>query len=143
MSHPEEGPKLFTVEEANYLLPQVGRILKRLHRYRDAIQKLDEEKAVEELSWLREDGTVSPQAKGEVTRLQKSMEESIHAFELELEELSRMGAQLKDLEEGLVDFFSAREDSLVYLCWKEGEDQIRSWHDLESGFGGRRPLEEL
>lgn len=143
MPQSEESPKLFTVEEANQLLPQVGRILKQLRRYRDTIQRLDEQKAVEELSWLREDGTVSPQAQSQITRLQKEMDEAVHAFELELEGLNRLGAQLKDLEEGLVDFFTAREDSLVYLCWKEGEDRIRHWHDLESGFPGRRPLTDL
>ncbi len=141
MSQKERGPKLFTVEEANQLLPRVQEILHQLRRQRDEIRKLEQKKAVEELSWLREDGTVSPKAQREVARFEKRMEETARSFEAQIQELNTLGAQLKDLEEGLVDFFTARGDTLVCLCWKDGEQKIRYWHDLESGFAGRRSLE--
>jgi hypothetical protein len=51
-----------------------------------------------------------------------------------------MDIVLRDLERGLVDFPSMREGEEVYLCWEEGEAEIGYWHDLESGYGGRRPL---
>jgi len=75
----------------------------------------------------------------------RAIEEMVRskAFEQEILQLDKMGVQLKDLDQGLVDFFTTYEDRLVYLCWKEGEDQIRFWHDLEAGFAGRRPIEEL
>ncbi len=136
-------PKLFTVEEANRLLPQVKRILHSLRGRGEKIRRLEQKKAVEELSWLREDGTVSPRAREAVASLEESLDEQSRAFEGDLEHLASIGAQLKNLEEGLVDFFTARGDELVYLCWREGEDQIRYWHDLESGFPGRQPLEKL
>ncbi|MBI3318590.1 MAG: DUF2203 domain-containing protein [Candidatus Omnitrophica bacterium] len=132
--------KLFTVEEANGLLPPVKRALKKLRQLRDAIRKLEEKKAVEQLSWLRPDGTVSPSAKKGVTAAQKAIEEKGRDFEKGLEELNGLGAQLKDLDEGLVDFFTARDEKMACLCWKEGEERIGFWHDLESGFAGRRPL---
>jgi hypothetical protein len=47
---------------------------------------------------------------------------------------------LRDLDRGLVDFPSMRDDREVYLCWLEGEDEIGYWHDLEAGFAGREPL---
>ena len=47
---------------------------------------------------------------------------------------------LRDLDRGLVDFPSIRDDREVYLCWVEGEDEIGYWHDLEAGFAGREPL---
>lgn len=131
------------MEEANGLLPKVQEILKSLRQQRDEMDAMEGKKAVEELSWLRHDGTVSPQAKEEVSRLEKVLEERTHSFEERLMELDRLGAQLKDLDEGLIDFFAARGSELVYLCWRQGEDKIRFWHDLESGFSGRRVLEEL
>lgn len=137
------SPKLFTVEEANQLLPRVRQILSHLRKLRAELERLDRQKAVEELSWLREDGSVSPQAKEQVAHLDADVEKVGKAFEEALKELDSLGAQLKDLEEGLVDFFISRGLRLVYLCWKEGEDEIRFWHDLESGFAGRRPLEQL
>ncbi len=135
--------RLFTVEEANRLLPEVRVILQELQRRRQRIQKLEAKKAVEELSWLREDGSVSPRAQQALERFEQTQRKELKGFENGLEEMGRLGAQLKDLDEGLVDFFARRGKELVYLCWKDGEERIRFWHDLESGFAGRRPIEEL
>lgn len=135
--------KLFTVEEADKLLPQVRRSLKEMRSCRDRVEKLEKEKAVEELSWLQPDGTVSPKAKDQLAKLDVEQKQQAASFEKFLREMTLLGAQLKDLDDGLVDFFTPHGEDRVYLCWKEGEDRIRFWHDLESGFGGRRPLEEL
>lgn len=143
MEQQQPPARLFTVEEANRLLPQVRAILQGLRRRRQKIQKLEVKKAVEELSWLREDGSVSPKAQKAVERLEQTQKKEREGFEKDLEELGRLGCQLKDLDEGLVDFFTQRAEALVYLCWKDGEDRIQFWHDLESGFAGRRPIEEL
>ena len=53
------------------------------------------------------------------------------------------GVEIKDLGSGLLDFRALRSGGEVYLCWKHGEDRIRYWHELDSGFAGRRPLEEF
>ena len=135
--------KLLTLQEANNLLPQVRKILVELRAIRDKIQQMEKDKAVEELSWLEPDGSVSPKAQEGLARIEKEQQEQLAAFDRTLGQLNRLGAQLKDLDDGLVDFFTSRGEDLAYLCWKEGEDRIRHWHDLESGFAGRRPLEEL
>lgn len=57
-------------------------------------------------------------------------------------ELREREIVLRDLDRGLVDFPSVQGDEEIYLCWEEGEDSIAFWHDLESGFSGRRPLED-
>ena len=49
---------------------------------------------------------------------------------------------LRDLDRGLVDFPSINGEEEIYLCWEEGETEIAFWHDLETGFAGRRPLED-
>jgi hypothetical protein len=56
------------------------------------------------------------------------------------ETIDAAGAQIKSLEEGLLDFPSRRDDELVLLCWKLGEDEIGYWHGLDEGFAGRQPL---
>ena len=139
----EDRPRVFTLEKANELLPQVRQILTRLRARLTEIRKLEDKKAVEELSWLREDGTVSPGAQKEVARCDAGIDAGADAFERELEQLNALGAQLKDIDEGLVDFFAARGDELICLCWKDGEDRISHWHDLHSGFAGRQPIESL
>ncbi len=125
------------------MLPKVREILEGVRSQREKIRKADQQKAVEELCWLDEDGTVSPKAKQQVSHLEELLEKEVKLFEQHLEQFAGLGVELKDLDEGLVDFYAVRGDKLVYLCWKEGEDQIRHWHDLESGFGGRRPMAEF
>ena len=137
---PEPKPKLFSVEEANQLLPQVRQILQELRRFRNEMEELERKKAVEELSWLQPDGTVSPKAQESLEQFEQQQDQKMEVFERTLQGLNAIGGQLKDLDAGLVDFFTARGETLVYLCWKDGEDEIRYWHDLESGFAGRRPL---
>ncbi len=53
------------------------------------------------------------------------------------------GAQVKDINTGLLDFPALRNDHEVYLCWKYGEDKIEFWHEIEAGFAGRRPIAEF
>jgi hypothetical protein len=56
-------------------------------------------------------------------------------------ELTRLGVQVKDPDTGLVDFPARRGGEDVLLCWQAGEDAVSWWHDLESGFAGRRPID--
>jgi hypothetical protein len=51
------------------------------------------------------------------------------------------GAQIKDINIGLLDFSALRDGREVYLCWKYGEDDIAFWHELEDGYAGRQPIE--
>ena len=47
---------------------------------------------------------------------------------------------IKDIEQGLLDFPSKRFDDEIWLCWKEGETEIKFWHEIDSGFNGRKPI---
>lgn len=61
-----------------------------------------------------------------------------------LEELTTLGVEVKDPDHGLIDFRTMRDGREVYLCWKLGEGaRIMFWHDLESGYAGRRSLDRL
>ena len=54
--------------------------------------------------------------------------------------LDVFGGELKDPLQGLVDFRTLADGREVYLCWREGEDSIEFWHEIDTGFGGRQPL---
>jgi hypothetical protein len=61
-----------------------------------------------------------------------------------IQELQQDGVLIKGLEEGLADFPALRENGEeVFLCWKEGEEDICYWHSLTGGFRGRRSLAEF
>ena len=59
-----------------------------------------------------------------------------------LDKLKAVGVQVKDPRVGLIDFPARREGRLVFLCWKVGESRLDFWHELEDGFGGRRPVDD-
>lgn len=57
-----------------------------------------------------------------------------------LQRFEAMGCEVKDIPSGLVDFRGQLGDTIVYLCWRDGEERITHWHTLESGFAGRKPI---
>jgi hypothetical protein len=57
-----------------------------------------------------------------------------------VDKVQGMGVELKDMEIGLVDFRTIREGREVYLCWKLGEESVSYWHELDTGYAGRKPL---
>ena len=77
----------------------------------------------------------------EIERLTKHQLDLVEAFQSAFKQLEGLGCVLKDLSQGLVDFYTMRQAELVFLCWRLGEERIQFWHDLESGFTGRQPLD--
>jgi hypothetical protein len=59
-----------------------------------------------------------------------------------LHQIKEMGVLLKDVEKGLCDFPYMKQGRVVYLCWHLGEETITTWHEIETGFSGREPLDE-
>lgn len=122
--------KTFTLEQANALIPQVEQLLDEMTHVRDQIVASG---ASLESVLRRASGNGGNKTSSEYILL-------LQRFNACLSTLQEFGIELKDLDQGLVDFPSYRGDQLIYLCWKRGEDRVRFWHDLESGFAGRQPL---
>ena len=125
--------KIFTVQEANALLPNVRIILAKIQRaHRKLTRFRDEAKKASEAAEKQGGGGIAegPAYAAVLTDLT-----------LQLAELEGLGVQLKDFERGLVDFPSLREGRVVLLCWQLGEgDELEWWHDVDAGFAGRTPL---
>ena len=136
----EPPPKVFTVEEANQLLSQVAPLVQQLQALQGSIvttnQQLDE--AVEKLA--QGNGYPLREIKDQVTRLTEHQLRLVEAFQSALQQLESLGCFLKDLHLGLIDFYTLKGGELVFLCWRLGEEQIRFWHRVDDGFGGRQPL---
>jgi len=124
--------KLFTVEEANALLPSVRKILQRIQRSRGRLGTYrDGARLAAEGAELGGGGMASGVAYANI----------LTDFTTEMSELESMGIQLKDFDRGLIDFPSLRDGRVVLLCWQLGEgDELEWWHDMDAGFGGRTPL---
>ena len=122
--------KLFTLEEANTLLPRLRRLFAALQQERAVLQRLSAE-----AKRAHERATVN----GGTLYGQRYAQALFHVLD-HLQTIASLGVEIKDLERGLCDFPALREGRVVYLCWLFGEDRIEWWHDLETGFAGRQPL---
>ena len=123
-------PRLFTVEEANALLPKLRELLDDVALHRDALR----EKAPHMEPILR--------AARRQRRREGGSEYGVEAYNLYLavERIRELGVVLKDLDMGLLDFPHEREGRVVFLCWHPPEERVGYWHDLEAGYAGRQPL---
>jgi hypothetical protein len=130
----------FTVEEANAELEHVRPLVEEMvARRRAHAAALAKQEALE--GRIRGNGGGIPPAVlaevgAEVDREARGLARTVDA-------IANRGVQVKDLDEGLVDFPALRAGETVFLCWRLGEDEIRWWHRVEDGFAGRRPVEEL
>jgi hypothetical protein len=122
--------KTFTLAEANALVVQLDELLEEMTNLRDKIVAMGD--SLQPIL-QRAGGNGGSKAGGEYLLV-------LQRFNASLSFIQELGCELKDLDQGLIDFPSYRDGKLVYLCWKRGEPKIEFWHDLESGFGGRQPL---
>jgi hypothetical protein len=124
-------PSYFTIAAANEALPKVIEKYKNLQKQKQEVQKLEAQLNTQmSVSFnLADYVAIKQQLNGAVTK-----------FYVAVEDLESTGVVLKSLEEGLLDFPSKRFDEEVWLCWKEGEKEIKFWHEKDVGFMGRKPL---
>lgn len=57
--------------------------------------------------------------------------------------IEALGGVIKGIDPILVDFLSFHKNRYIWLCWKEDEDTIMYWHELNEGFAGRKPISLL
>ena len=123
--------KLFTVDEANELLPDITPMLKDVKRLYAATEAYRESArsaaAVSTLGGGMAGGARYVKALYEIGKLTTQLHE--------------MGVQVKDPTRGLIDLPSLRDGRVVLLCWQLGEAEFFEWwHDVDAGFAGRQPL---
>ena len=124
--------KLFTVEEANALLPSVKEILQTIQSSRKRLAPFRAK--AQQAAQQAEHGGGGMENGHRYANI-------VTDFNLAMSELETLGVQLKDFDRGLIDFPSLRDGRVVLLCWQLGEgDELEWWHDLEAGFAGREPL---
>jgi hypothetical protein len=136
--------KLFTVEQANRMLPLVRRIVEDIVREHRRWQEkiLELELVASTAGSVAVNGQPTPAESSDdrtaaLERDAMTIARDIDAFERELEQL---GIVLKDRRLGLVDFPGELDGRRVWLCWRLGEPAVQYWHDLDAGYAGRQPL---
>ncbi len=131
-----DQPKIYTLDEARELLPRLRPMLSEI---RDLRREIATHTAT--LKRIPPESHTNGHAP-EVARLEGRISNCVDTIRGRLEEISDLDIEVKDLEIGLVDFLSRREGRIVYLCWAVDEPTITYWHELNSGFRGRQPLDD-
>jgi len=122
--------KLFSLEEANALLPVVRSLFVQIDRERAVLKRLTSA-AKRASDRATENGGIAQGAK---------YADALTSFMVAVQEILNLGVEIKDFERGLCDFPHWRDGRVVYLCWQRGENRIEWWHDTDAGFAGRQPL---
>ncbi len=122
----------FTISSANKILPEVIKKYKHVLSCKDEVLKTEQQIEVSMTSGGKFE---------EYVKLKQGLNSKITKFYAAIEELENTGVVVKSIDEGLLDFPAKRFDEEVWLCWKEGEQEIKFWHEKDSGFMGRKPIE--
>ena len=121
----------FSVNDANKILPLVIKKFNYAKKAKAEVMKMEQQLTSEMTS------TTSLE---EYTIIKRKLNSSITKFYQSIEDLENTGVSLKGLDEGLLDFPAKRFDEEIWLCWKEGETEIKFWHEKDTGFMGRKPI---
>lgn len=132
-------PRLFSLSEANLLVEEMQRQFGRARALRAELIELQAQLQRFGRSLEGPELQVDPKAPAEVRDLQRKAVKHIEEMRLILREVGELGIEVKAAD-GLVDFRTKLHGRTVYLCWKYGEDEITHYHELDTGFSGRKPL---
>jgi len=121
----------FSVNDANEILPLVIKKFNYAKKAKAEVMKMEQQLTSE----------MTPTISLEEYNINKrKLNSSITKFYQSIEDLENTGVSLKGLDEGLLDFPAKRFDEEIWLCWKEGETEIKFWHEKDIGFMGRKPI---
>ena len=121
----------FSVNDANEILPLVIKKFNYAKKAKAEVMKMEQQLTSE----------ITPTTSlEEYTINKRKLNSSITKFYQSIEDLESTGVFLKGLDEGLLDFPAKRFDEEIWLCWKEGETEIKFWHEKDTGFMGRKPI---
>ena len=113
--------QLFTPQEANKTLPLVKGIVNDILKTGQQIRKLS-------------------QTLGESFHSNSRVQYLLSQLREHLAELDTIGCLYKDFNfsKGLVDFPAIIDEKEVLLCWRSDETEIKYYHDVNTGYAGRR-----
>jgi len=121
----------FTISTANEKLPVIIEKFKNVTRFKNEIMKIEQQ--------LSSSLSTTSNFEQYITIKQK-LNSVVTKFNQAIEDLENTGVVIKGIDEGLLDFPSKRFDDEIWLCWKQGEKEIKFWHEKDIGFSGRKPI---
>jgi hypothetical protein len=142
--------RFYDIDDANETLGELGPILATLVQQREELVRLRDHVLAHGAgpsgaagSGSGDSGEAGAAVADDLRLTRLRMQGLIDQMAAGVARIDELGIALRDIPTGLVDFPALVNGRQVWLCWRRDEDAIHFWHDLDSGFGGRRPLIEL
>lgn len=131
------SPRLFTLDEAEAMIPQVR---DEILAMQDCKRRIDGLRG--DMQKVAHSATGNGHVRDEdaLASKRRHAEALVDEINERLARINGWGIELKGIDDGLIDFPSERDGRVVYLCWRLGEDRIGWWHEIEAGFVGRQRI---
>jgi hypothetical protein len=129
--------RLFTLDEANAALVELRPVVESMVEHRRRLTAAQRRQTELVTRVASNGGDMAP---SDLTDVAETIQSEANAISECADQINAAGAQVKSLEEGLLDFPAERGDEVVLLCWKLGEDEIGYWHGLDEGYAARKRL---
>ena len=124
-------PQYFTLQEANEAVNIIRPLMDEVQVIRQKILQNQPE------AWP----AIEKSAGNGGNRALSNLVQDFEKLDALVHQIQDTGAQIKDINTGLLDFSALKNGREVYLCWQHGEDDIQYWHEIEAGFAGRQPIQ--
>lgn len=137
--------KVFTVEDANNLIPVLEQVFRTIDQKKERVRTHGKKLEVLNLLWGERVSDASNPDHDDFIRNKRSIGKTVSEIEqLIQDEILRRGLRFPvgGIENGLVDFPTTYQGRWVYLCWRSGEPELRYWHETDTGFPGRHEITE-
>ena len=126
-------PRFFTINEANQALKVIRPVMDEVQMIRGKILANQPE------AWPAIEKSVGNGG----NKAMSSLVQDFERIDSLVHQILETGAQIKDINIGLLDFSALRDGREVYLCWKQGENEIAFWHEVDAGYSSRKPIESF
>ena len=121
----------FSINDANLIIPNVNEKLNRVKKFKNQLNQCEQN---------LKDIIASSDSLQTYIIAKQELNTVLTSFYNAIDDLEKIGVVLKDLDNGLIDFPSKRFNEEIWLCWKEGESEIKFWHEKNAGFLNRKPI---
>jgi hypothetical protein len=134
------GPRVYTVDEVNELIPELERRFLELDELRRKLKISKIRLDALEMIWGDQIHKNDCPDHGEYDHHLEELKATEEQFQKTAGSFSEFSATVKGLDPGLLDFYGVHDGHLVFLCWRRGEEKCEFWHHVDAGFAGRQPV---
>jgi hypothetical protein len=134
--------RIYTLRDADAIVPEIAVVVQRLQELRDEVVALRDAHRLREAALTAVPGA-EPDGDPELVRLRLRTRGLVDQMQADAAWLDERDIVLRDISTGLLDFPAEASGRPIWLCWRLGEASVTTWHTQDEGFAGRRPIEEL